>query len=144
MQVHRMIVLPADAARVWTALTDGDRLSIWFGARVELVARRGGRASFEWPDGRSREAVVEVLEPHRLLVLRWLPFERDPQGRTRQRVPGTIRVALEPDPPGTRLRISEERAGSVFAEPGGPVVDPPPHRPTEGLDALALEGISVR
>lgn len=108
-EVVRSILLPAGVERVWAGLTQGERLSEWFGARVEIEARRGGRASFTWPDGSNRQAVVEVLEPNRLLVLRWLPFERDHSGVTRPRPAGAMRFVVEPQRDGCRLRVMEAR-----------------------------------
>ncbi|MGH2724420.1 MAG: SRPBCC family protein [Actinomycetota bacterium] len=61
--VERVILLPASPERVWSALTEGRELSAWFGAEVELEARPGGAATFRWPDGRSREATVEEMDP---------------------------------------------------------------------------------
>jgi len=112
MQVNRTIVLPAGLGSVWSALTDDRRLSQWFGAEVagegDGLTRSGGRALFTWPDGRRRAAVVEALEPHSLLVLRWMPFEEDAEGVARPCDPSTIRFVLEAHGDGTRLRITEE------------------------------------
>ena len=112
MQVNRTIVLPAGLGSVWSALTDDRRLSQWFGAEVATegdgLTRSGGRAIFTWADGRRRAAVVEALEAHRLLVLRWMPFEQDAEGITRPCDPSTIRFVLEPLVDGTRLRITEQ------------------------------------
>lgn len=123
MQVNRTIVLPAGLGSVWSALTDDRRLSQWFGAEVAIerrpgsagprnthdgLNRSGSRATFTWSDGRRRVAVVEALEPQRLLLLRWMPFEQDGEGLTRPRDPSTIRFVLDPHVDGTRLRVTEE------------------------------------
>jgi uncharacterized protein YndB with AHSA1/START domain len=108
---------------VWSALTDDRRLSQWFGAEVAIergagsagsqntqrrLLRSGSRATFTWSDGRRRAAVVEALEPHSLLVLRWMPFEEDAEGFARPCDPSTIRFVLEAHLDGTRLSITEE------------------------------------
>ena len=110
-RVEREIELPTDVSAVWRMLSDATQLSAWFGTQVSLEARRGGRATFVWPDGRQREAVIEMIEPERFLMLRWLPFERDHAGRLSQRAPGTIRFRLQPADGGTRLGVTETVAG---------------------------------
>ena len=104
--------MPARPERVWRAFVSDAELSEWFGARVAMEARPGGRATFSWPDGRQRVAVIEAFEPRRLLVLRWLPFERD-HGLTRPSVPGIVRFVLEPATEGTRISVTEERLGAT-------------------------------
>ena len=108
-EISRDISLPQAPESVWRALTAADQLSAWFGAEAEIDARPGGRATFRWPDGRSRDAVVEAAEAPRLLVLRWLPFERDVAGRPRQVAAGRIRFVLRPSGAGARLTVSETR-----------------------------------
>ena len=106
-QVQREMETSASPERVWAALTRSDLLSQWFGAVAEIDARPGGRAAFRWPDGRVRAAVVEVVVPERLLVLRWLPFEHDPGGGIRQ-VPATeMRFTLRAGERGTLVQVSE-------------------------------------
>jgi uncharacterized protein YndB with AHSA1/START domain len=111
--VERRVELPADVEAVWQALTRGPELSAWFGARVELEPRPGGRASFHWPSGTVREASVEVFDPWRQLLLRWLPFELDANGAVRIAVPGHIRFVVEPGDRCTILTVTE----SLFGEP---------------------------
>ena len=105
--VAREILLPATPTEVWEALTDGSRVSEWFGAEVEMSARLGGRVRFRWGDGRERSAVIETYEPERLLVLRWLPFELDAGGKTRTRPTTTVRFTVGPREKGTLLEVQE-------------------------------------
>ena len=107
-KVRREVVLPAPPEEVWAALVLPERLSAWFGARVDMpVASPGARATFAFPDGSSRSAVIEVAEAERCLVLRWLPFERTAEGRLRQRRPTTVEFVLRLCPEGTRLEVTE-------------------------------------
>ena len=106
-RIERRIELPVPPGEVWPALTEGDRLSAWFGAEVSLEPWPGGRATFRWPDGRQRGAVVEVAEPGRRLAFRWLPFERGPGGRTVVVGPGRVEMEVEPFGGGSILRVSE-------------------------------------
>ena len=106
-QVERKILLPASPAEVWKALTDGDQVSEWFGAEVEVQAQRGGRVRCRFPDGRERGAVIETFEIESLLALRWLPFERDAAGKTRGRPSTNVRFSLKPREGGTLLTVQE-------------------------------------
>lgn len=122
--VERRVELTAQPAVVWQALTQGAQLSGWFGASVELEARPGGRATFGWPDGRQREARVEVFDPERQLLLRWLPFERDARGQTRPLPAGNMRFVLESRDGHTLLTVTEtvtgqERAMTMAAPSAG-------------------------
>lgn len=137
--VEREILLPASPERVWSTLTEGRELSAWFGAEVEFEARPGGPATFRWPDGRSREATVEEMDPPRRLSFRWAPFERTGGGTWM--VPATrVEFTLEPAREGTLLRITERKlAGSAMAAPSHPVSVPAPRaRPGFPMDSLAL------
>jgi uncharacterized protein YndB with AHSA1/START domain len=109
--VERHVELPAALTTVWQALTRGAELSAWFGADVEMDARRGGRASFLWPDGRQREARIDVFDVERQLLLRWLPFERGADGTTGVTPPGHIRFVLEPHEGRTLLTVTETLLG---------------------------------
>jgi uncharacterized protein YndB with AHSA1/START domain len=124
--VEREILLPASPERVWSTLTEGRELSSWFGAEVEFEARPGGSVTFRWPDGRSREATIEEMEPPRRLSFRWAPFERTAGGA--RVVPATrVEFTLEPAREGTLLRLSEHKlAGSAMAAQSYPVSVPPP------------------
>jgi uncharacterized protein YndB with AHSA1/START domain len=121
MNVTRQVVLPAPPARVWEALSDPEQLSWWFGAEASIEVRSRGRATFRWSDGSERIAVVETAEAPRLLVFRWLPFQRLGRGATRQAVPGRVRIALEPHESGTLLTVVES-AASEDADPASPGV----------------------
>jgi uncharacterized protein YndB with AHSA1/START domain len=119
--VEREIILPASPELVWLSLTEGRELSAWFGAEVEFEARPGGPATFRWPDGHSREATVEEMDPPRRLSFRWAPFERT--GGCARVVPATrVEFTLKPVREGTLLRLSERKlSGSDLAAPSYPV-----------------------
>lgn len=105
--VRRELVLHAPIEEVWTALTSADRLAEWFGASVELEARRGGTVHARWPDGATRRGVVEAAERSHRLVFRWRPI---PRGDERFEVGRVSRVefVLEAIAEGTRLTVVEE------------------------------------
>jgi uncharacterized protein YndB with AHSA1/START domain len=67
------IVVDVPVEEAWLAITDPDELSVWFGAEVELEPAPLGRATFHFPDGSERFAIVEEVDaPHRL-AWRWWP-----------------------------------------------------------------------
>ena len=69
--IRKEIVLPADRAEVWHALTDPERLADWFANDVELELRPGGEARFAWDNGEERHATVTELEPGERLAFSW-------------------------------------------------------------------------
>lgn len=110
--VEKEVFLPASTDEVWAALTVSDRLAAWFGAEAWLELRSGGRATFRWPNGTTRYAAVEIVEPSRLLILRWLPFVVDAHG-SKSTVPATkLRFQLSATSKGTRLQVTESAPGS--------------------------------
>jgi uncharacterized protein YndB with AHSA1/START domain len=116
--IEREVILPAPPARVWTALTQADQLSAWFGTQATVDLRPGGELVFTWdgstgPSGIAR-GVVETIEPPIRFVFRW-QSEADQAPMTR------VEFTLEPHPEGTRLRLVESGFASLPPESrGGP------------------------
>jgi len=118
--IERTLDLRAAPERVWRAITNPAELAGWFGQRCELDVRPGGRGWFEW-DGDGRfEAVVEAVDPGRLLAWRWAreagtPVEAGPTT--------LVEMTLEARANGgTRLRLREsgfERPADRLANSGG-------------------------
>jgi uncharacterized protein YndB with AHSA1/START domain len=106
-RVTREVTFEQPPVAVWSALTEPLRISAWFGANVELDLRPGGRALFRWADGARRGATIDVVDPGRYLVLRWLPFQQLPDGRTIPRPSRTMEFIVTPAGGGTRLTITE-------------------------------------
>ena len=99
-------MLAAPPHEVWPAVSEPDRLASWFGGRVELDARPGGRVVLSDEDG-ERWGTVEFLEPGRRLVLRlWT--------RASALVGTRVEFSLEDEGGRTRLTVAEspiERSG---------------------------------
>jgi uncharacterized protein YndB with AHSA1/START domain len=108
--IERELILPVPPARVWTALTQPDQLTAWFGTHATIDLRPGGEVIFTWdgstgPLGKSR-GVIEVVEPSNRFVFRWQSVADD--------VPMTrVEFTLEPHPEGTRLRLVESGFASL-------------------------------
>ena len=118
--IEREVVFESPAGDVWTALTEPGRLSDWFGAETDLRAEPGATATFRFPDGTERRALVERVTPGRRLVFRWLPFERGPDGRPGPALPSRVEIDVSPVDGGTRVRIVETPTGSAGI-PRGPI-----------------------
>ena len=99
MEVVREIELESPPEEVWEAITEPERLEEWFANDVELDPRPGGEGRFRWANGEERRAVVERVEPERLLAFRWSGDGRGEEC--------TVAIALEPVPRGTRVRVTE-------------------------------------
>jgi uncharacterized protein YndB with AHSA1/START domain len=105
--VRRSIHVPAGPSEVWAALTDPERLRLWFGAEIELEPRPGGDVQARWPDGaRSVGSVELAVEPTRL-VFRW---RRIDGAGIRARIGPATRVTfdVEPSSDGSVVSVSEE------------------------------------
>ena len=111
--IERELILPVPPARVWTALTQADQLSAWFGTQATVDLRPGGELVFTWdgstgPRGSGR-GVIEAIEPPTRFVFRWQSVA--------DHVPMTrVEFTLEPHPEGTRLRLVESGFASLPPE----------------------------
>ena len=106
MQVEREVVLPVSRDVAWEALTDDQELSEWFAADAELDARPGGSGRFVDDDGTVRHAVVETVDPERLLRFVWWPED----GGTG---PTSVEFELVEVGAGTRLTVIEAPIAST-------------------------------
>ena len=123
--IRRQVVIPAEPARVWEALTDPGQAAAWLGGRIEWEVREGAPLRFVDDDGRGRDGRVEAVRPGRYLRYTWWGAPRPGQDAGRPASgatvepddpdPSEVSYLLEPDGDGTRLTIQER---SVPA--GGP------------------------
>ena len=97
------IVVEAPVEEAWAAITDRNELSVWFGAEVELDPEPLSKATFHFPDGSERFAIVEEVEPPRRLAWRWWPAG-DRSAATR------VAIELEPVDEETRVTVVESAA----------------------------------
>jgi uncharacterized protein YndB with AHSA1/START domain len=81
--VQRHVVVPADADRLWRALTDPDEAGAWLGGEIEWTVEEGQSLRFTpdrpTPDEPVREGRVEAVEPGRYLRFRWWPAGGGPE-----------------------------------------------------------------
>ena len=114
--VKRSASIPAEADRVWDAVTRGD----WLGDDVELDPRPGGEGLI-LDKGELRHVVVEAVVPGRRMVYRWWPLTPDGVGRS-------SRVSIDVEP-------AEDETTSVVVTEAPVLVAAP--LPSAGPMALA-------
>lgn len=96
--------LPVSIDRAWRILTDPRELEQWFGDRVELDLRPGGRIVIGWHETGSYSGIVESVDPPRRLVYRWCIAWNEPVdvGPTTR-----VELSLRPAAAGVILRVRE-------------------------------------
>jgi uncharacterized protein YndB with AHSA1/START domain len=97
--VERAVELDAPADVVWSALTDDDAISDWYGGRATLDPVPGGSGRFETDGGEVRRARVDEVEPGRRLSWRWW-IDGDDEAIT------AVTFELIEVPAGTRLVVA--------------------------------------
>jgi uncharacterized protein YndB with AHSA1/START domain len=98
--VERSVDLDAPVEDVWSAITDEDAISEWFGGPATLDPVPGGAGRFE-SDGEVRHARVDDVEPGRRLSWRW--WTDDDDGPIT-----AVTFELTSLPIGTRLVVTEQ------------------------------------
>jgi uncharacterized protein YndB with AHSA1/START domain len=73
--IRREVAVEASIDDVWAALTTEDQLGDWFGADVQLQARRDGPVTFRMADGSTRRGIVEAVDPPTRFAFRWRSVE---------------------------------------------------------------------
>jgi uncharacterized protein YndB with AHSA1/START domain len=90
------VVYPSSPERVWRALVDPDELAAWLMPSQGFEPVEGNRFTMACdPFGEISGQVLEVV-PELRLTLRWIGSFGDT----------TVAFELEPDPAGTRLRVT--------------------------------------
>jgi uncharacterized protein YndB with AHSA1/START domain len=103
--VEREIDLAATPPEVWEQVADAEALGDWLDADVELELRPGGAATFRFPDGEIRRAMVREVEDGRRLAFTWWPLTGPEVG-----TPTDVAITIEPRGTGSVLRVVERRA----------------------------------
>ena len=106
-EVTRTVDLDATVDEVWTALTDDDERSAWFGGVSRIDVRPGGAGQVVEPDGSVHRVEVGAVEPGRRLGWRWEPLAGG--------AVSDVEFVVEPSPRGARLTVTERRV--AVAEP---------------------------
>ena len=105
--VKRTVLLDAEPAEVWEALTDEALLSEWLAPEVELDPREGGELVCRFDDGEERRGEVAVVEEAERLAFTW---HREEGGES------WVEWIVDAVADGTRLTVIET------ATPAGPML----------------------
>jgi uncharacterized protein YndB with AHSA1/START domain len=110
-RIEREILVEAPPDVVWSAITEPEHVSRWFGDAADIDLRPGGEASFTWNDddgGTAHARIVTVERPH-FFAFRWMRWSREhPTGPGLQEGNSTlVEFSLTAEGDGTRLRVVE-------------------------------------
>lgn len=69
--VRRTIRIAAPIEKVWSAVTEPEHISRWFGQTVLVGSGVGARGTMTWPENPAVPLEVEAFDPPRLVAYRW-------------------------------------------------------------------------
>jgi uncharacterized protein YndB with AHSA1/START domain len=124
--VRRTIRIAAPVERVWSAVTEPQHISRWFGQAELDGSGVGARGSLSWPDRGAVPLRVEAMDPPHSVSYRWsnddaldrLPGELDVERST------VFTFTLQPVDGGTDLTVVE----SGFDHTSAPAANLESHR----------------
>lgn len=112
-RIEREIVVAAPAERLWEVLTRPEHIGRWFeGMDVELDLRPGGTMVLTSQEFGKFQAIVDQVEPPRLLAYRWA---RHPDTPVSEGTATRVEFTLTPQGDGTRVRVAESGFASTDA-----------------------------
>jgi uncharacterized protein YndB with AHSA1/START domain len=129
--VRRTIRIAAPPEKVWSAVTEPEHISRWFG-RVELDgAGAGARGTMSFPEQTPIPLLVEAIDPPRTVTYRWNNDDALGQGPDELETDRStaFTFTLEPVSGGTQLTVVE----SGFEHTSDPDANLESHR--EGWDS---------
>ncbi len=99
--VVRSVVLAADRAAVWRAISSDDGLAGWLAESATVDVRPGGEGTVRFAGGHERRVRVDEVEPGASIAFRWAPGTM-PDAETR------VELRLEDEEDGaTRITVVE-------------------------------------
>jgi uncharacterized protein YndB with AHSA1/START domain len=111
-QIERQIVLKASQSRVWRAVSTAEEFGRWFGVRFKDTVFAAGKhvqGNITYPGFEHIlfDALIERMEPERLLAWRWHPYAVDPSRDYSQEPRTLVTFELKPVAGGTLLTVVE-------------------------------------
>ena len=111
-RIERQILLKAPRARVWRALSNAEEFGNWFGVSFkgktfEAGKHVQGQITYPGYEHLVFDALVERIEPQRLLAFRWHPAAIDPNFDYSKEPTTLVEFTLEDAEGGTLLRLVE-------------------------------------
>jgi uncharacterized protein YndB with AHSA1/START domain len=111
-RIEREILLKAPLSRVWRALSNAEEFGDWFGIALKgktfaVGQTVTGQITYPGYEHLVWEAVVESMEPERLLSFRWHPYSSDPAVDYSKETPTLVEFKLKAVAGGTLLNLAE-------------------------------------
>lgn len=111
-RIEREVIIQAPRARVWRALSNAEEFGDWFGAslRGQVFAsgqRVKGPITYPGYEHVLFDAMVERVEPERMLSFRWHPYAVDASVDYSAEPRTLVTFELEDAKGGTLLRVTE-------------------------------------
>lgn len=124
--VRRSIRIDAPREKVWSAVTEPEHISRWFGAAVLDGRSAGARGTLTFPDYGAVPVRIEAVDPPRTVTYRWSNDDAlgAPPQELDERHSTVFTFTLEEIPGGTRLTVVE----SGFESTSDPVANLENHR----------------
>lgn len=116
--VRRTIEIAAPVDKVWSAVTEPEHISRWFGQTVLTGEGVGAHGTITWPGRQALPLRVEAVDAPHTVTYRWCNDDDDRAAATVDDAPSTVfTFTLEPTTGGTRLTV-EESGFEFTAHPG--------------------------
>lgn len=120
-RIERKILLKADPAQVWQALSEAERFGRWFGVALagqQFIPGQRARGAVTYPgyEHLTWDVLVEQMLPQELFSFRWHPYAIDPAQDYSAEPSTLVRFELEEHAGGTLLRVSESGFDGIPAE----------------------------
>jgi len=109
--IEKRIELKAPVSRVWRALTDYREFGEWFRVKLDGPFAPGkisrGQVTYPGYEHLKWEAVVQKMDPEKLLSLTWHPYAIDPKKDYSKEPSTLVEFKLEKITSGTLLILTE-------------------------------------
>lgn len=111
-RIEKETLLKAPRAKVWRALADAEAFGDWFGVALKgerFVAGQHAKGYITYPGYEHLvwDALIEQIEPERVLSFRWHPYAVDPDADYSHEPTTLVVFTLEEVAGGTLLRLVE-------------------------------------
>jgi uncharacterized protein YndB with AHSA1/START domain len=119
-RIQKTVLLQAQRARVWRALTDHTEFGQWFRVRLENRFEPGkstsGHVTYPGYEHLRFEVQVERMDAEHDFSFRWHPYAVDPEVDYSQEPTTLVEFKLEAVSQGTRLTVIESGFDKIPAE----------------------------
>jgi uncharacterized protein YndB with AHSA1/START domain len=105
--IEREMILKADIAVVWDAITHPEQLSKWFGDRADIpTLKEGEPITFGWGDDLCK-GVIQTIDEPTVFAFRWQSSRLGQSASYQSDYATLVTFTLTPVPTGTHLHLIE-------------------------------------